>query len=73
MAETNYITHIKVNNEDHPLDALYLGDNPASYYQKDYLVTSIDKNSSDIQIQYPSAKCVYTIVGDLESLLNPEN
>lgn len=71
MAETDYITHIKVNNEDHPLDAVYLGDNPASYYQRNYLVTSVNENSSDIQ--YPSAKCVYTIVGDLESLLNPEN
>lgn len=71
MAETDYITHIRVDNVDHPLDALYLGENPASYYQKDYLVTIID--SSSLDIQYPSAKCVYDIVGDLDSLLNTEN
>ena len=30
-------------------------------------VTSIDENSTDIQ--YPSAACVYTLMGDLESIL----
>ena len=30
-------------------------------------VTSIDENSTDTQ--YPSAKCVYDIVGDIESIL----
>lgn len=31
-------------------------------------VTSIDSHSTDTQ--YPSAKCVYDIVGDIESLLS---
>lgn len=31
-------------------------------------VTSIDENSTDIQ--YPSAKCIYNLLGDVESLLD---
>lgn len=34
-------------------------------------VTSLSSSSTDTQ--YPSAKCVYDIVGDIESLLNNIN
>lgn len=36
-------------------------------YQAKNLVTSISAQSTDTQ--YPSAKCVYNIVGDIETLL----
>lgn len=38
-----------------------------SDYQTANLVTSISSSSTDTQ--YPSAKCVYDIVGDIETLL----
>lgn len=36
-------------------------------YQPKALVTSISAQSTDTQ--YPSAKCVYDLVGDIETLL----
>lgn len=36
-------------------------------YQAKALVTSISAQSTDTQ--YPSAKCVYDLVGDIETLL----
>ena len=36
-------------------------------YQAKNLVTSISSSSTDAQ--YPSAKCVYDLVGDIETLL----
>ena len=40
---------------------------PANVQTKDNLVTSISASSTDEQ--YPSAKCMYVIVGDIETLL----
>ena len=69
MADIETITYIKtLDNVSHPLDAQYLNGHPASNFQLKNLVTSIDSNSSDSQ--YPSAKCVYDIIGDIKSLLN---
>lgn len=69
MADIETITYIKtLDNILYPLDAQYLNGHPASDFQLKNLVTSIDSNSSDSQ--YPSAKCVYDIIGDIKSLLN---
>lgn len=48
---------------------LYLIDESAvTYEQTSNKVTSLSSNSTDTQ--YPSAKCVYDLVGDIETLLN---
>lgn len=43
----------------------------ADYEEKENKVTSLSSSSTDTQ--YPSAKCVYDLVGDVESLLNNIN
>lgn len=43
----------------------------ADYEKKENKVTSLSSSSTDTQ--YPSAKCVYNLVGDVESLLNNIN
>lgn len=69
MADIETITHIRTTDGvEHPLDAQYLNGHPASYFQQKNLVSSVDENSTDDQ--YPSAKCIYDIVGDIKSLLN---
>ena len=40
----------------------------SSYQTTANLVTSVSSSSTDSQ--YPSAKCVYDIVGDVETLIN---
>lgn len=42
-----------------------------SKQEKTNLVTSISSSSTDIQ--YPSAKCIYDIVGDIETALHTIN
>lgn len=52
-------------------DTLYviLDDGASTNYQlKSNLVTSISSSSTDTQ--YPSAKCVYDLLGDVETLIN---
>lgn len=49
-------------------DTLYLIDESAvTFEQTSHKVTSLSSLSTDTQ--YPSAKCVYDIIGDIESLL----
>ena len=49
-------------------DTLYLIDEPNATYENTLnKVTSLSSSSTDTQ--YPSAKCVYDIVGDIETLL----
>lgn len=66
------IKYVKtLDNVTHPLDAGVLGGKPGESYQiKDNLVTTIGPDSDDIH--YPSMKCLMTIIGDLQSLLEPE-
>ena len=40
---------------------------PSTYEQTSNKVTSLSSSSTDTQ--YPSAKCVYDLVGDIETLL----
>lgn len=49
-----------------PIDAMTVGGKSAAEIGD--LVTSIDSNSTDSQ--YPSAKCVYDLIGDLETRLS---
>lgn len=46
----------------------YLNTQLAGYQTTSNLVTSVSSSSTDTQ--YPSAKCVYDIVGDIETLIN---
>lgn len=49
-------------------DTLYVIDESAvTYEQTTNKVTSLSSNSTDTQ--YPSAKCVYDLIGDVETLL----
>lgn len=46
----------------------YADNKTANMQTTSNLVTSISSSSTDTQ--YPSAKCVYDIVGDVETLIN---
>lgn len=60
MANPESISYIKINDEEHPIDAVTLGGKSASDFQEGNLVTSINSSSTDEE--YPSAKCIYDIV-----------
>lgn len=69
MANTpESISHIQIGQDVHPIDAVTLGGKEASEFQTSGLVTSINSSSDDEH--YPSAKCVYDIIGDLERRLS---
>jgi hypothetical protein len=55
------------DGQQHPIDAVTLGDKSASDFQENMLVTSISSSSDDKH--YPSAKCMWDIIGDVHSLL----
>lgn len=61
--EPKSISYIRIDGEDHPIDAVTVGGKSASQLQLNGLVTSIDSSSDDQH--YPSAKCIYDIVGDI--------
>lgn len=81
VSDTQYITpdqiaaHKRVHLQDESempaspdADTLYLIDESSvTYEQTSHKVTSLSSSSTDTQ--YPSAKCVYDIVGDIETLL----
>lgn len=48
-------------------DMLSISTDDATFQTTANLVTSLSSNSTNTQ--YPSAKCVYDIVGDIETLL----
>ena len=60
------ISYIKIGSNNHPIDAVSVGGKSASSIGN--LVTSIDSNSTDDE--YPSAKCMYDIIGQLETRLS---
>lgn len=84
VSDTQYLTpaQIATSKQVHLTDesdmpaspdagTLYLIDDDgstASYEQTSNKVTSLSSSSTDTQ--YPSAKCVYDLVGDIETLLN---
>ena len=60
------IKHIMVGSTTHDIQDSRISD-VSSFQTVSNLVTSISSSSTDTQ--YPSAKCVYDIVGDIETLL----
>ena len=73
----NLVGNVQPNwNQTDPTKPDYIVNKPeipgtpdlSGYEVKTNKVTSINAQSTDEQ--YPSAKCVYTIVGDIESVLN---
>ena len=56
------------DGERHPIDAVTVGGKSASDFQESKLVTSINSSSDDEH--YPSAKCMYDIIGNLETALS---
>ena len=67
--EIESISYIKLNDgQNHPIDAVTLGGKSASAFQNKGLVTHIDSTSDDEH--YPSAKCMYTLIGDIEARLS---
>ena len=73
----NLVGNVQPNwNQNDPTKPDYIVNKPeipespdlSGYEVKTNKVTSINAQSTDEQ--YPSAKCVYTIVGDIESVLN---
>jgi hypothetical protein len=61
--EPESISHIYINGENHPIDAVTLNGETEVDIPKSGLVTSIDSSSDDTH--YPSAKCMYDIIGDI--------
>ena len=69
--EVESISYIQLNDgqDPHPIDAVTIGGKPASTFQtSDKLVTEINASSTDEQ--YPSAKCMWNIIGNLEARLS---
>jgi hypothetical protein len=67
--EIETISYIDLGNgELHPIDAVTLGGKAASDLQENNLVTVINSSSDDQH--YPSAKCMWDIIGDIESRLS---
>lgn len=81
VSDTQYITPAQIatskqvhltDESDMPAspdaDTLYVIDEtPGAFEQTANKVTSLSSSSTDTQ--YPSAKCVYDLVGDIETLL----
>ena len=66
--EKESISYINLGDgENHPIDAVTVGGKSASTFQESKLVTTINASSDDED--YPSAKAVYTVLGDIESSL----
>ena len=66
--EKESISYINLGDgENHPIDAVTVGGKSASTIQESKLVTTINESSDDEH--YPSAKTVYTVLGDIESRL----
>ena len=66
--EKESISYINLGDgENHPIDAVTVGGKSASTFQESKLVTTINASSDDEH--YPSAKAVYTVLGDIERRL----
>ena len=66
--EKESISYINLGDgENHPIDAVTVGGKSANAFQESKLVTAINASSDDEH--YPSAKAVYTVLGDIESRL----
>lgn len=68
--EIQTISYINLGDgQEHPIDAVSVGGKLGENIQvTNNLVTSVNSSSSDTQ--YPSAKCIYTLIGNIETLLS---
>lgn len=67
--EIEVISYINPGDgKQHPIDAVTVGGKSADDFQQNNIVTTIDSNSTDSQ--YPSAKCVWDIIGNMETRLS---
>lgn len=67
--EIETISYIDLGDGNaHPIDAVTVGGVSASNLQEKNLVTSISASSTDSQ--YPSAKCMWDIIGNIETRLS---
>lgn len=63
------ISYIDLGDGDqHPIDAVTVGGKAASAFQESKIVTSISSSSDDEH--YPSAKCMWDIIGNIETRLS---
>jgi len=81
MANTpESISHIQIGQEVHPIDAVTVDGKTVAQIKSDFgndfqlksnIIKSTDSLSSEsTDAQYPSAKLVYDIIGDLERRLS---
>ena len=67
--EIETISYIDIGDgKQHPIDAVSVGGVEASNLQEKNLVTTISASSTDSQ--YPSAKCMWDIIGNIETRLS---
>ena len=68
--EIETISYINLGDgQNHPIDAVTVGGKAVSELQSaDGLVTTINASSDDQH--YPSAKCMWDIIGDIETRLS---
>jgi len=67
--EIETISYIDIGDgKQHPIDAVTVGGKSAGDFQQNSIVTTIDSNSTDSQ--YPSAKCIWDIIGNIETRLS---
>jgi hypothetical protein len=67
--EIETISYIDLGDgKAHPIDAVSVGGVEASNLQEKNLVTTISASSTDSQ--YPSAKCMWDIIGNIETRLS---
>jgi len=68
MADIETIKSIKIGDVIHPIETTTLDGKTSDSFQEKNLVSSVDENSTNLQ--YPSAKCVYDLLGDINTLLS---
>lgn len=68
MADIETINSIKIGDTIHPIETNTLGGKTSDKFQEKNLVSSISESSTDLQ--YPSAKCVYDLLNDINTLLS---
>lgn len=68
MTDIETINKIKIGDTLYNVRTETLNGLTADNYQTNNIVTSVDENSDNIH--YPSAKCVYDLMCDIETLLS---
>lgn len=68
------ISHIQIGEDSHKIDAVSISGYTLADIQRDFqlksnITTVLDDNSTDME--YPSAKAIYDIIGDLNQRADP--